>query len=76
MVDAAHQSLAAILASLGPEEVNKVRLGPVVSRSVHTMQHIKDFLNVEFEIKRDDTRDTVTLLCVGHGIRNTSRKVQ
>jgi RNA 3'-terminal phosphate cyclase-like protein len=76
VVDAVHQSLAIVLASLGPKEVNKVRLGPLVMRSVHTLRHIKDFLDVEFEIKTDDKSNGVTLLCVGSGLQNTSRKVQ
>jgi RNA 3'-terminal phosphate cyclase-like protein len=76
VVDAAHQSLALVLASLGPKEVNKVRLGPLVMRSVHTLRHLKDFFNVEFDIKTDDKNNAVTLLCIGSGLRNTSRKVQ
>lgn len=76
VVDGSHQSLAAILASLGPREVNKVRLGPLLVRSLQTLQHLKDFLDVEFDIKTDDKNNTVTLLCVGNGLRNTSRKVQ
>lgn len=76
VVDAAHQSLAILLASMGPKELNKVRLGPLVMRSVHTLRHIKDFLGVEFDIKTDDASNAVTLLCVGNGLRNTSRKVQ
>lgn len=75
-MDAAHQPLAILLASMGPKEVNKVKMGPLVMRSVHTLRHIKDFLDVEFDVKTDSATNAVTLLCVGNGLRNTSRKVQ
>jgi RNA 3'-terminal phosphate cyclase-like protein len=75
-VDGPHQPLATILAAMGPKEVNRLRLGALELRTVHTLRHIKDFLDVEYDIKTDEESRTANLTCIGSGIRNTSRKVQ
>eukprot|EP00892_Ulva_mutabilis_P007122 jgi/Ulvmu1/4782/UM020_0067.1 len=76
VVDGSHQALALVLAALGPQELNRVRLGPITEPAVHALRHLKAFLGVEFDVKTDEESQTVNLTCIGAGVHNTSRKVQ
>lgn len=76
VVDGAHQGLLLTAAALGPQEVNKVRLGALTTHAVSTLRHLKDFLNVQFDVKPDAASSTVFLSCVGFGLKNLARKVQ
>lgn len=75
MTDGAHQALAAILAALGPEELNTVRLGALSMYTVKTLRHVKDVLGIEFDIRPDADSQTILLSCVGMGLKNLGRKV-
>lgn len=74
-MDGAHQSLLLILAALGPKELNKIRLGSLTMHAVKTIRHIKDFLDVEFDIRPDAESSTIFFSCIGYGMKNLGRKV-
>ena len=76
VVDGTHQGLLLLLCALGPEEVSKVRLGPLTPHAVRTLRHLKSFFGVQFSIKPEASSNTVFLSCVGAGIRNVARKVR
>lgn len=75
VVDGAHQGLLLLLAALGAEEASAVRLGPLTPHAVRTLRHIREFLGVVFDIKADAESGTLTLTCVGCGLKNLSRKI-
>lgn len=75
-MDGTHQSLALMLAALGPREVNKVRLGALTMYTIKSLRHIKDFLGVQFDIKPDAESHTIFLSCVGVGMSNLGRRIQ
>ena len=76
VVDGTHQSLALLLAALGPREVNTVRLVALTAFTIQTLRHIKDFLGVEFDIKPEADSQTIFLSCVGFGMGNLGRRIQ
>ncbi|XP_002974064.2 probable RNA 3'-terminal phosphate cyclase-like protein [Selaginella moellendorffii] len=75
VVDSTHQGLLFILCALCPEDVSKVRVGKLSSYGIKMLQHIKEFLGVQFSIKPDPATGTVLLTCVGSGFQNLYRKV-
>ena len=76
VVDGAHQWLAVLLAALGPREINKVRLGALTMYTIKTLRHIKDFMDVSFDVRPDPESQTLFLSCVGIGMGNIGRRVQ
>lgn len=75
VVDGAHQGLLLLLAALGPEEASTVRLGPLTPHAVRTLRHLREFFGVLFDLKADNASGTITLTCVGCGLKNLSRKI-
>ncbi|XP_002971213.2 probable RNA 3'-terminal phosphate cyclase-like protein [Selaginella moellendorffii] len=75
VVDSTHQGLLFILCALCPEAVSKVRVGKLSSYGIKMLQHIKEFLGVQFSIKPDPATGTVLLTCIGSGFQNLYRKV-
>jgi RNA 3'-terminal phosphate cyclase-like protein len=75
VVDGSHQALLLILAALGPEEVNQVRLGPLTPHAVRTLRTLRDFLGVTFSLKAETESRTIFLTCIGSAIKNMSKKV-
>lgn len=53
----------------------QVRLGPLTPYAVHTLRHLKDFLQVQFSMRPDTASGTIFLSCIGSGLRNINRKV-
>ncbi|BAF13725.1 probable RNA 3'-terminal phosphate cyclase-like protein [Oryza sativa Japonica Group] len=74
VVDSAHQGLLFILCALSPPDVSKVRVGQLTPYAIETLRNIRDFLDVKFIIKPDPNSNTVTLKCVGAGVKNLARK--
>lgn len=74
-VDSSFQSLALLLAALGPEESCKVRIGPLTDAGIETLRLIRDFLGVTFNLKPDISSGTVLASCIGSGMKNMARKV-
>ncbi|KAL6011231.1 hypothetical protein ACLOJK_001676 [Asimina triloba] len=75
VVDSTHQGLLFILCALCPQDVSKVRVGKLTQYAIETLRHIRDFLGVVFVIKPEPATNTVTLKCVGCGLKNLSRKL-
>ncbi|XP_024531786.1 probable RNA 3'-terminal phosphate cyclase-like protein [Selaginella moellendorffii] len=75
VVNSAHQGLLFILCALCPEDVSKVSVGKLSSYGIKTLQHIKEFLGVQFSIKLDPATGTALLTCIGSGFQNLYRKV-
>ncbi|GAX85703.1 hypothetical protein CEUSTIGMA_g13117.t1 [Chlamydomonas eustigma] len=75
VVDGTHQSMVLLLAAIGPEEANQVRLGPLTPQAVRTLRTLRDFFGVTFNMKAERESKTIFLTCIGAGIKNTSKKV-
>lgn len=60
---------------LGPEDVSRVRLGPLSEHSVGVLRHLRDFLGVAFQIDTDPEDGSLVLACRGVGFKNTSQRV-
>ena len=79
------QSLALLLAALGPKDVSRVVTGPLTEYTVHFLRHLKDFFEVVFKLEKfsgadeGDEKlsmgaDKVLLTCVGVGFTNLSKR--
>ncbi|KAM7258645.1 hypothetical protein ACFE04_014386 [Oxalis oulophora] len=75
VVDSTHQGLLFLLCALCPPDISKVRTGKLSPHGIKTLQEIKDFLCVQFDIKPDPATGTVILKCKGSGMSNLSRKL-
>eukprot|EP00897_Mesotaenium_endlicherianum_P003423 jgi/Mesen1/3108/ME000184S02169 len=75
VVDSTHQGLLFLLCALCPEDVSKVRSGPLTPQAIRTLRDIKEFLGVQFNIKPDASSETVILSCIGSGFKNMSKKI-
>ncbi|KAJ3416585.1 rRNA-processing endoribonuclease [Chytridiales sp. JEL 0842] len=76
-VDTLSQSLPILYLSLGPEDVNKVRLGRLSAFSVQLLRDVRSFLGVTFKVVEEGERgETCVLSCVGVGYVNVNKNVQ
>ena len=75
VVDSANQPTALLLMALGPEDVSRIRLGPLTPFAIETLRHIHDFFGVAFQIETDDDDGSLLLSCRGVGFRNNSKRV-
>lgn len=76
VVDSSHQALVLLLCAIGPEEMSEVRLGPLTPHAVRTLRHIREFFNVQFNVRPERESQTIFLSCVGAGVKNLSKRVQ
>lgn len=53
----------------------QVRLGPLTPHAVRTLRHVREFFGVLFDMKADTATSTITLTCLGCGLKNLSRKI-
>jgi len=74
-IDRSHQPLALLLMALGPEDVSKVRLGPLAPASIALLRHVRDVFDVVFKLVPDHDSGTVLASCLGSGFRNMARRV-
>lgn len=70
-VDSTSQWLPLLLMASGPEDVSKVRIGPLVDFTVGYLRDIRDILGVSFKIVADG--DTLLVSCLGSGLLNVSK---
>ena len=83
-VDSTSQSLALLLAALGPKDVSRVVTGPLTDYTVSFLRHLKDFFEVVFKLEKYSEAeaeeelnlgaDKVLLTCVGVGYTNLSKR--
>lgn len=52
-VDSTHQSLLLLLMLLGPEDISKIRLGPLTQSSIKCLRLIREFFGVTYRIRPD-----------------------
>ncbi len=69
-VDATHQPLMLLLMALCPEDVSRVRTGPLTPHTERLLRLIRDYLGVTFQIKQDLEDSSVLLSCRGSNLRN------
>jgi RNA 3'-terminal phosphate cyclase-like protein len=74
-IDATHQSLMFTMMTLSPEDVTKVRTGPLTQYSIKTLRHLKAFFGTTFKLKPDPETGTVFASCLGKGYKNMAKKV-
>ena len=74
-VGSTDQSLVVLLMALGPEDVSRLRTGPLTAYTIQTLRHVRDFFGVTFKIVADAETCTVMLSCLGTGYRNLAKKV-
>jgi len=75
VIDSANQPTALLLMALGPEDVSRIRLGPLTPFAIETLRLIHDFFGVAFRIEADADDGSLMLACRGVGYRNTSKRV-
>ncbi|PHT54730.1 putative RNA 3'-terminal phosphate cyclase-like protein [Capsicum baccatum] len=75
VVDSTHQGLLFLLCALCPKDVSEVCVGKLSPYGIAALRHIRDFLGVKFVMKPDASTGTVSLVCLGSGFQNLSRKV-
>ena len=73
--DGTHQPLLLTLMTLTPEDVSRVRLGPLTPQAVETLRLLRDFVGVTFQIDADPADASLLLACRGAGMRNLARRV-
>jgi RNA 3'-terminal phosphate cyclase-like protein len=44
-------------------------------RAVKTLRHIRDFFQVQFNIRPERESQTIFLSCIGTGLKNISKKI-
>lgn len=74
VVDSTSQSLSLLLMCLGPEDVSRVRTGPLTPYTVGVLRLIRDYFGVTFQISNDPGDDSVLLVCRGVGFKNLSKR--
>ena len=74
VVDGSHQGLMLLLCALGTDELQQVRLGPLLPHAVQVLRHVLDFFGVKFSIRPETETKTIFLSCIGAGVKNLARK--
>ncbi|MES1908007.1 MAG: hypothetical protein MHM6MM_001021 [Cercozoa sp. M6MM] len=67
-VDGAHQTLVLTLMALGPEDVSKVRTGPLTKNAIKVLRLLREVLDVTF--RATEEKNGVVLSCLGAGFVN------
>lgn len=74
-IDSTHQPLMFTLMAVTPEDVSRIRTGPLTPAAIDTLRLIQDFLGVTFKLRTDPENNSVLAACQGCGFRNTARQV-
>ena len=65
-----------VLMAVSPQEVSSLAVGPLSTQAVETLRLVKHLLGVTFRIeKKDSESPSVTLTCMGAGLKNLAKKV-
>lgn len=74
VVDTAHQPMAIFFLAMSEEtKPARIRLSRLSPAAVALLRHLRDFLGVSFKI-REDNGGSVTLSCMGIGLKNIARR--
>ncbi|CBK20817.2 RNA-3'-phosphate cyclase [Blastocystis hominis] len=74
-IDSIHQPLAVLLMAFSPEDVSKIRTGPLTTTTVGMLRLLRDMIGIVFRLRPDGDEGGVLISCVGSGYKNISRKV-
>ena len=84
-IDSIHQPLAILLMAFSPEDVSKIRTGPLTTTSVKVIMKmccelqllrlLKEMIGIVFKLRNEGENEGVLISCVGSGYKNISRKV-
>jgi RNA 3'-terminal phosphate cyclase-like protein len=82
VVDTHHQWLPLLWMCASPEDVSKIRLGPLSAFTIQYLRDLKLFFGVTFKVQEEEwqdeysarPRETVMLTCVGTGFINLNKK--
>ncbi|CAI5480987.1 unnamed protein product [Closterium sp. Yama58-4] len=75
VVDGSQQAFVLLLCALCPEELCRVRVGPLTPHTVDALRDMRALLGVQFDIRPDESTGTVFLSCIGSGHRNLAKPV-
>eukprot|EP01059_Diplonema_ambulator_P020069 TRINITY_DN33766_c0_g1_i1.p1 TRINITY_DN33766_c0_g1~~TRINITY_DN33766_c0_g1_i1.p1 ORF type:complete len:367 (+),score=33.78 TRINITY_DN33766_c0_g1_i1:66-1166(+) len=76
-VDSHHQSMALFLMAVSPEEISRVRLGPITQAGEAILEICRVYFSVTFTSKVDNSYEfspTTIYSCVGCSLTNVSKK--
>jgi len=74
IIDSSNQSLFLTLMALSPEDVSRIRTGPLTPYAIGSLQLLRDFFGITFQISSDAADDSVLLVCRGVGFKNLSKR--
>ncbi|CAI5931065.1 unnamed protein product [Closterium sp. NIES-64] len=69
------QAFVLLLCALCPEELCRVRVGPLTPHTVDALRDMRAMLGVQFDIRPDESTGTVFLSCIGSGHKNLAKPV-
>ncbi|CAI5523501.1 unnamed protein product [Closterium sp. Naga37s-1] len=75
VVDGSQQAFVLLLCALCPEELCRVRVGPLTPHTVDALRDMRAMLGVQFDIRPDESTGTVFLSCIGSGHKNLAKPV-
>lgn len=75
VVDSMHQSLMLLMMILCPEDVSKIRLGPLTPYTIESLRLYKEMFGVTFKLKAETETNTVIASCLGIGFKNLTRRI-
>lgn len=73
--DSQHQSLMLLMMILCPEDVSKIRLGPLTPYTIESLRLYKELFGVTFKLKTDLETNTIIASCLGIGFKNLTRRI-
>ncbi|KAJ9457350.1 putative RNA 3prime-terminal phosphate cyclase-like protein [Diplonema papillatum] len=76
-VDSHHQLFCLLLAAIAPDNVTRVRLGPLTPAGDAGLTLCRDFFSISFSTKKDTTYSyspTTIYSCIGASLTNVSKK--
>ncbi|KAJ9457348.1 putative RNA 3prime-terminal phosphate cyclase-like protein [Diplonema papillatum] len=76
-VDSHHQLFCLLLAAIAPDNVTRVRLGPLTPAGDAGLMLCRDFFSISFSTKKDTTYSyspTTIYSCIGASLTNVSKK--
>ncbi|KAF8519643.1 18S rRNA biogenesis protein [Hysterangium stoloniferum] len=78
-IDRRHQCLVLLMMVLGSEDVGRVRMGELSSRTIQFLRDVRDFFGTSFKIvpadPSDSTNTELMMSCYGTGFINVNRSM-
>ncbi|KAH3758175.1 18S rRNA biogenesis protein [Pelomyxa schiedti] len=74
-VDLLHQLPMLLMMTCCPEDVSRIRLGPLSQQTIDGLRLIKDMFGTTFKFVPDHATHTVVLSCLGNATQNIARRI-